>query len=547
MPDRLTRIGVEENLRFQILEVRKQLKRINDYLRKPSPSDLEKIIAGDDYIDNLKRIIHRKSYTAAAEEYGGDGPPVELLRTVNVVATNLERISDFCEDIAGQVAHIEDPELLRRADFRPLVDQVVTGLALVEKALFRMDVQKALGVCRIEAEMDRAYDRSFNNCLDVMRQGRGIQGQVTIIFIHHYFERMGDALLNIGEAIISAALGERIKIDQFRELEDSLEAGKMDDGSGVVTLHAIGETRSGCRIDEVRGGTEGDRSIIFKSGRRNKLLEEKKCIERWHEVMPGMAPMIHSFHEGKDHSSLLVEYLPGSTLEATLLQGRMKDLKPALNHLFETLTVIWEKTREAKPQPACFIEQLAARMDDIYAVHSGFRRAGSSIGGLETLSFEELMKRARKLEKKLEPPFSVLGHGDFNVDNIIFDPKRKAIHFIDLHRSRMMDYAQDISVFLVSCQRLQVFEAPVRRRITQTTLSVFDFARSYAAESGDDTFSVRLALGLARSFASSTRFILDRKQAKTMFLRSRYLLERLLATDPKQLYRFTISRDVLVG
>ncbi len=349
----LSRIGVEDNLRFQILEVRKQLKRINAYLRKPSPSDLEKISAGDDYIDNLKRIIHRKSYTAAAEEHGNDSPPVDLLRAVNVVATNLERISDFCEDIADQVAHIEDPKLLRGTDFRPLVDQVVTGLDLVEKAFFRMDVQVALGVCRIEAEMDRVYDRSFNACLDVMREGGNIQGQVTIIFIHHYFERMGDALLNIGEAIISAALGERIKIDQFHELEDSLEAGELDNHAGEVTLRAIGETRSGCRIDEVRDGSTGDRSIIFKSGRRKKLLEEKECIERWHQVQPGIAPKIHSYHEGKEHSSLLVEYLPGSTLEATLLQGRIRDLDPALDGLFAALTGIYGtrrgKTRSGRP------------------------------------------------------------------------------------------------------------------------------------------------------------------------------------------------------
>lgn len=38
----LSRIGVEDNFRSQILEVHKQLKRINTYLREPSPADLEK-------------------------------------------------------------------------------------------------------------------------------------------------------------------------------------------------------------------------------------------------------------------------------------------------------------------------------------------------------------------------------------------------------------------------------------------------------------------------------------------------------------------------
>ena len=38
-----------------------------------------------------------------------------------------------------------------------------------------------------------------------------------------------------------------------------------------------------------------------------------------------------------------------------------------------------------------------------------------------------------------------------------------------------------------------------------------------------------LALGLARSFASSTRFIVDKNHARRMMLRARYILEAALA------------------
>ena len=44
---------------------------------------------------------------------------------------------------------------------------------------------------------------------------------------------------------------------------------------------------------------------------------------------------------------------------------------------------------------------------------------------------------------------------------------------------------------------------------------------------------LRLALGLARSFASSTRFILDQTLAAAMFLRARYLLELARAEHPQ--------------
>ena len=42
--------------------------------------------------------------------------------------------------LGNRVARSEDPELLTRSDFQPLVEQVSTGLDLVEKALFKMDV-----------------------------------------------------------------------------------------------------------------------------------------------------------------------------------------------------------------------------------------------------------------------------------------------------------------------------------------------------------------------------------------------------------------------
>jgi hypothetical protein len=108
----------------------------------------------------------------------------------------------------------------------------------------------------------------------------------------------------------------------------------------------------------------------------------------------------------------------------------------------------------------------------------------------------------------------------------------------------MFDYVQDVSVFLVSNHRLQVFEAPVRKRINSVVLRFYRFARDFAAEAGDTTFGLRLALGLARSFASSTRFVLAPEFAKSMFMRSRYLLERVLELEDPD--KFELPEEVLV-
>ncbi|MGD8629560.1 MAG: hypothetical protein PVG72_02415, partial [Gammaproteobacteria bacterium] len=120
--------------------------------------------------------------------------------------------------------------------------------------------------------------------------------------------------------------------------------------------------------------------------------------------------------------------------------------------------------------------------------------------------------------------------------------------FIDLHRSRYMDYVQDVSVFMVSNYRLQVLDVPLRRRILQLTRDFYRFAADFAEKSGDRTFEIRLALGLARSFVTSTRFILDKSLARAMFMRSRYLLEQVLATEPGQEKSYRVPvREIFIG
>jgi hypothetical protein len=110
----------------------------------------------------------------------------------------------------------------------------------------------------------------------------------------------------------------------------------------------------------------------------------------------------------------------------------------------------------------------------------------------------------------------------------------------------MMDYAQDISVFLVSCYRLPVFSSAARARIGRVTTRFHEFAQQFAVDAQDTMFGARLGLGLARSFATSSRFILDEEFSKSMFLRSRYLLERLLEAETSGLENFRIPPEALI-
>jgi phosphate uptake regulator/aminoglycoside phosphotransferase len=540
--------GIEENLRFLILEVKKQLERTKAYIDNPTLELLDLVLSRDDYVDNLKSVIQRKCFSSAAQGEDQDPAALDALKAVNVVAANLERIADFCEKIIRQLTYVEDEEILRHYEFDDLFREVIDGVLLVPEAVIAGDVKVALSICRIEHRIDEIYAAMFRNILNDLKTGEHTQSLVTILFIARYLERMGDSLLNIGEAAVSAFLGEGIKIEQLDTLERSLAAADLNPRISDLSLAAVGETKSGCRIDLVstRSESDGATMVIFKEGERKKMEQEKAGVDYWDALVPGIAPTIYAHRSDGKSAALLFEYLDGETFEKLLLSGTDTELTRALSRLGETLSSVWLKTRRNAPASLAFSEQIRKRLNDVYAVHPSFANAHGALAGVEISSFEGLLDKVAGIETKMNPPCAVLVHGDFNIDNIIFDAKSDRIRFIDLHRSSLTDYVQDISVFLVSNFRLQAFDAPVRRRINRTIRDFHAFTAEFADGIGDETFEIRLALGLARSFVTSTRFVLDTDFARRMLLRSRYLIESVADLKPHEYGKFTVPPEVMV-
>lgn len=536
--------ALNQNIKFLLIEVQKQVERTQEYVARPVGKILTKVQASDDYIDNLKTFVQTKCFSLAARVQPGDQTAVAKLKAFEVVAVNLERISDFCERVSEQVGHLEDATFLEDYDFEPFFEAILEGVSYLDQAMATQGTQEALQVCRSEQELDDLYARMLRRILHELEDsGEQAQSYVTVLFISHYLERMGDSLLNGGEALLSASLGERIKFGQLRQLEDSLS--EIESDIDQLAMHPVGETKSGARIARLTARQDNRTAVIFKEGKTTKLSEERDSVARWQQLVPGIAPNIISFNEQGPRSAILFEYLSGQTFEELLLQASEQDLAHALDRLCVTLKDVWTSTREAKPANPKFLQQLSSRLEDVRAVHPDLVSGGGKIGNIELPRVAELIEQCKPLDEVLQCPFSVFIHGDFNVDNVIVDFAADRVRFIDLHRSRHMDYSQDISVFLVSNFRLQVFESNVRRRIRSVMLRFCDFAHSFAQDCGDSTFAIRLALGLARSFATSTRFVLDESLSREMFLRSRFILEYVsqrLSSDPAG---FVLPREVL--
>jgi phosphate uptake regulator/aminoglycoside phosphotransferase (APT) family kinase protein len=548
--------GLEENFRFLVLEVTSQMSDTRAFVAAPTHALYDKVVSRDDYIDNLKNIVEDKCYSRIHSARGLSKRDIDRIRGLQIISGNLERIADYCVNIAGQMRYLKDLSVLARQNPAPLFDIIEEALAHILEVRSRADVNGALGICRAEYDLDQLYKRAFDALMEELRQGRDVQNGVTAIFIFRYLERIGDSLLNIGEALLFSVIGEKIKIEQFQALQQTLSKTGFEGDLADIDFRSIWGTRSGCRIGRVSpkdappdaasdAPADPTQGGIFKEGNLKKIRRERENLELWARVSPGTGPRIFSYHEEGDSASMLVEFLPGCTWTEVVLTASQDVLEDAIFVFEQTVGDIWRSTLELGEASLDAMEQLANRLPAVRHVHPDFLRPARSLGAVAIPGTEELVARCRVLEASLRAPMTVLLHGDFNANNIVFDQSAPRVHYVDLHRTRRGDFVQDASVFLVSFFRIPIFEPALRRRINHMIGSFYDYSSEFADDIGDGAWQARLALGLARSFGTSTRFELNYDFAREMFLRAHYLMEGLLAHQGKPWEDYRLPKPIL--
>jgi phosphate uptake regulator/aminoglycoside phosphotransferase len=536
--------GLDENFRFLIMEVQNQIKATYEFVLAPTPSTYDKIFSKDDYIDNLKNVIENKCFMTL-NQTKLNPEQMKYLRAVHVITINLERIGDYCVNIAKQMGYLTTPRFLENFDYKDSFLKIHATISEILPVLQKANLSGALSICRMEDELDGMYKENFDKIMIHLRIGRNVEDHITSLFIIRYLERIGDSLLNIGEALLFVIIGERIKIQQFQALQRNLSKSGLQGDVTDVDFLGIWGSRSGCRIARVEEKKSPQaRNSIFKEGNLRKIRQEKINLECWNEIFPGLVPKVFSYQEEGDNASLLTEFLSGCTLDEAIFNADSEILENALFIFEQTVQHIWEQTLSRHDMPTNMMRQVGDRMSSILQVHPEFMRPAMGMGSVAIPSLGELIKQCMDIEARYPAPFSVFIHGDFNINNIIYSHQEQKVYFIDLHRSQHADYVQDVSVFLVSNFRLPVLEQEARERITRTITSFYAFAKAFAVENRDESFDIRLGLGVARSLYTSTRFELNRSFAQSMYNRSLFLMERLAEQSPQDLTNFTFPLEI---
>ncbi|WP_163846956.1 aminoglycoside phosphotransferase family protein [Pseudooceanicola aestuarii] len=536
--------AVDENMSFLLAELDGQLARLIGFFEDPGAPRAEALISRAGYSHNLSVRVRKACLAATLRGKRGQAQD-QHLQGVDTIARNLDLISRLARRAVGHAMQIARPRLMRADTYVAPLREVRKTLAGVQAALRSRDSAQAAEIGRRRAVLDSFHDRLFRTYTRDMASSKQTEDLAHALLALNEINRLGEALEAISAALLSINIGQTVKFERYFTLRSVLDGLAGDDEK--ITLQPLAETRSGSAISSVSTRDSKGRSVaaVFKDGDRRKLKEERVGVKSWNSVYPGLVPEILSYEKHGKSAALLIEHLDGHTFEDIVLGGSDAELARAQAALHRTVRDIWRQTRTEDPAAMGAMDQLARRMQDSYRLHPRFNRGTQRINGLTVDSLETLIAAAAQREATMIAPFSVYIHGDFNLDNVIYDPAAGKIRFIDLHRSRYMDYVQDVSVFMVSNYRLQVVDAATRVRIAGVVTDMHQVAAKFARRQKDPGFEYRLALGLARSFASSTRFVLDRDHAGRMMLRARYILEKALAVPPGKEARFKLPIRML--
>lgn len=528
--------GIEENLHFLCVEVDSQLITLQHYFQQASPVLARRLLDRAGYAENLKaRIL---SVTANSLTKGVKRNSDKLiLRCIESIATDLERVTETCRKCIKQSELLTDEQALIKKPLISMLGKARQAIELVMPAIIQRKADIAIELGHINARMRLTHQRLLSQYIDALKQQDNTEQLSHALLVSYELKQLDDCLQRISESIISANLGQAINFERYFSLQSLFKAV---DESDELSITPIAETRSGSAISGVSSSNDASYMAIYKDGQKQKLKEEKQGLTSWHDIYPGLAPKILSYKKKGGSASLLIEHLPGYTFEHIVINENQALIDQASKQLRKTLNSVWSETKRKAIRPANYIQQLQKRLPDVFKIHPEFKLQKTQIGDLQLASFDELIKHVEQKEAQWPPPFSVYIHGDFNVDNIIYDPIEQRINFIDLHRSRYTDYVQDVSIFMVSNYRLQIVEKQRRKMILAVAVTMYKAAKRFAKKQGDDTFELRLALGLARAFATSTRFILDKSLAKRMFMRATYLIELIAGMDEKKLSQFKV-------
>jgi phosphate transport system protein len=203
----------------QILElgelVASTIESCVDALESTDAAAAQRLIEADNCIDDKRYEIERAALILIATQQ----PLATDLRNIAAIltiATELERIGDYCEGIAKLSLRMSAETIdAPIADIRSMSSITERLLRRSLYAFQQRDIEIAGAVWRQDDKVDSLYGQVFQKLLAEMVQNREtVRGGTYLIWVAHNIERMADRVTNIAERVAFVVTGD---VGAFRD------------------------------------------------------------------------------------------------------------------------------------------------------------------------------------------------------------------------------------------------------------------------------------------------------------------------------------------
>ena len=207
--------GINRQLLKMTSLVEKQIYDSMTSLKNHDANMADKVIACDDKVDDLQKIIEEDCIKFIAMEQ----PLATDLRrvfTASKIVTDLERMADHAVDICKITKRLD--KFIFKENISELWDMEVKVREMIGLSIdsyIKDDVDFAYKVCKMDDAIDELYRRLFGVCIDEIKKNEDLINQGTqLLFVIKYLERIADHVTNICEWTIFSRHGTYVDLNE---------------------------------------------------------------------------------------------------------------------------------------------------------------------------------------------------------------------------------------------------------------------------------------------------------------------------------------------
>ncbi|HCG01201.1 MAG TPA: phosphate transport system regulatory protein PhoU [Chloroflexi bacterium] len=180
-----------------------------DTLESLDVDSAQQLIEADNQIDQKRYDIENQALVliATQQPLAGD---LRVVAAILTIATELERIGDYCEGIAELTLRMAaEPVAITGTDVRSMALITQTLLRQSLEAYRDRNVEMAGEVWTEDDNVDDLYEQVFRSMIAGMIADRStIRSRTYLLWVAHNIERMADRVTNIAERVAFVVTGD---------------------------------------------------------------------------------------------------------------------------------------------------------------------------------------------------------------------------------------------------------------------------------------------------------------------------------------------------